>query len=104
MKRMIAVRKTIPNFADYNNREMLDTGNPHLFAFARVNPLASQDTVFVVGNFDASPQPLHLRELEQPGRFEVGRSRDLYTGEVPDVNDDCLTIPSYGFYWLKSMG
>ena len=29
---MIAVRKSIPAFSDFNNRDLLETGNPHLFA------------------------------------------------------------------------
>ncbi|MBT8133352.1 MAG: alpha-amylase family protein, partial [Gammaproteobacteria bacterium] len=38
LKKMISVRKEIPAFADFNNRELRDSGNPHLFAFCRVNP------------------------------------------------------------------
>jgi len=35
IKKMIAVRKTVPAFADFNNRELLGVDNPHLFAFLR---------------------------------------------------------------------
>ena len=43
---MIAVRKSTTAFADYNNRELLETGNPHLFVFMRNNPFLLNNTVW----------------------------------------------------------
>lgn len=101
LQKMIAIRKTISAFADYNNRELLDTGNPHLFTFLRSNPLMLNDKVLVVGNFDSSPQSLTLSELGQSGRFEHSQLRDLYSGESPRLFKDQLVIPPYRFYWLS---
>ena len=101
LQRMIAVRKTIPAFADYNNRELLGTGNPHLFTFMRSNPFMLTDQVLVVGNFDGAPQPLTLTDLGNRGRFEYSRLRDLYSGESPHLFHDQLVIPPYRFYWLS---
>lgn len=98
--RMIAVRKKTPAFADFNNRELIATNNPHLFAFMRSNPFESGDHVLVVGNFDASPQSLTLGDLGNRGNFEFSRLRDLYSGEQPSMFKDQLVIPPFHFYWL----
>jgi len=101
LQKMIAIRKTISAFADYNNRELLDTGNPHLFTFIRSNPFIDNDNVLVVSNFDSSPQSLTLSDLGQRARFEYSQLRDLYSGESPRLFKDQLVIPPYRFYWLS---
>jgi amylosucrase len=101
LKEMIAVRKGIPAFADYNNRELLQTDNIHLFVFMRSNPFQLGDNVLVVGNFDASPQSITLGELGKSAAFELGRLRDLCSGEAPRLFKDQLVIPPYSFYWLS---
>jgi len=100
--RMIAVRKDTPAFADFNNRELIATDNPHLFAFTRSNTLEMGDHVLVVANFDASPQSLSLDGLGSRGLFDLERLRDLYTGEAPSLFKDQLVIPPFHFYWLTS--
>ncbi len=101
LKRMISVRKSTPAFADFNNRELLETGNPHLFAFLRRNPMLQQDDVLVVANFDAEPQALTPAELSSRRRFEFGGLHDLYSGASPDLATDRLVVPPFGFYWLS---
>jgi amylosucrase len=104
LQRMIAVRKTIPAFADYNNRELLETENPHLFVFLRSNPFQMNDSVLVVGNFDSAPQSLTLSELHNRGHFKFGLLKDLYSGESPSQFKDQLVIPPHRFYWLSRQG
>ena len=104
LKKMIAVRKSTTAFADYNNRQLLETGNPHLFAFMRNNPFLLNNIVLIVGNFDASPQSLTLGELGGRLQFEYSRLRDLYSGESPTLFKDQLVIPPYRFYWLSDRG
>jgi amylosucrase len=104
LKKMIAVRKSIAAFADFNNRELLDTGNEHLFVFMRSNPQQFNDRVLVVGNFDHSPQSLTLSDLGNRGLFEHGRLHDLYSGESPQIFKDKLVIPACSFYWLSDSG
>jgi len=101
LQRMIAMRKTIPAFADYNNRELLTTDNPHLFVFIRSSPLQLNDNVLVVGNFDSSPQSLTLGDLGNRGYFEFEQLQDLYSGISPYMFKDQLVIPPYCFYWLR---
>jgi amylosucrase len=100
LSRMIAVRKITPAFADYNNRELIETGNPHLFAFMRSNPFEVSDSVLVVGNFDQAPQSLTLSDIGNRGQFRFGRLRDLYSGRSPLMFKDQLVIPPFGLYWL----
>ena len=101
LKKMISVRKCVPAFADYNNRELLETENPHLFVFMRSNPFRMGENILIVGNFDNLPQSLAVSELGLHGRFEFSSLRDLYSGETPSVFNNELVIPAYGFYWLS---
>jgi amylosucrase len=100
LKKMIAARKGIAAFADFNNRELLQVDNPHLFAFLRTNPGRTTESVLVVGNFDASPQYMELSKLGHRGEFEYGHIKDLYSGESPSLFKDQLVIPPFHFYWL----
>jgi amylosucrase len=100
LKQAIAVRKTIPAFADFNNRELIDTSNPHLFAFWRTDPGYSDGAVLVVANFDEAAQHLDLHDLGNRGMYQYGDGVDLVSGEVPARVEGQLVIPAHGFYWL----
>jgi amylosucrase len=97
---MIAVRKTIPAFADFNNRELLGVDNPHLFAFLRTCPQFCSDVVLVVANFALKPSYLDLSNLGNRGLFQLGQPYDLYSGETPGLFNDRLVVPPCRFYWL----
>ena len=100
--RLIAVRKTIPSFADYNNRTIIDVSNEHLFAFIRYDFTSLNENVLVIANFDDRPQKLDLNDLGNRGQFETGRLRDMASGEAPARFGDHLVIPPYQFYWLSN--
>ena len=100
LKQAIAVRKTIPAFADFNNRELVDTSNPHVFAFWRTDPEYGKGAVLVVANFDGEAQHLDLHDLGNRGIFRHGDGVDLLSGEAPTRVEDQLVIPAHGFYWL----
>ena len=102
LKKMIAVRKEVPAFADFNNRELRDSGNPHLFSFCRVSPQHSGDRVLVVGNFDSRPQHMEIDSLVQTGFVQQTSLYDLYSGEKPAMFKHALVIPPYRFYWLQA--
>jgi amylosucrase len=102
LKKMISVRKEIPAFADFNNRELREPGNSHLFSFCRVNHQNAADRVLVVGNFDARPQHMELDNLAQTGFVQQTQLYDLYSGEKPAMFKNALVIPPYRFYWLQS--
>jgi amylosucrase len=102
LKKMISVRKEVAAFADFNNRELRDSGNPHLFAFCRVNHQQSSDRVLVVGNFDAHPQHMELDATNDIGIMPHTQLYDLYSGEKPAMFKNALVIPPYRFYWLQA--
>ncbi len=104
IRKMISVRKEIPAFADFNNRELIQLENPHLFAFLRFNLQRSSSSVLVVGNFDARPQYLDLSAVSSCIRYQHGQLRDLYSGETPVLFKDQLIVPPYHFYWLADQG
>jgi amylosucrase len=100
ISRLIAVRKTLTAFADFNNRELIDVGNDHLFVFIRGGLDSPENSVLVVANFDDHPQQLDLDDLRNRGRFGLGQLRDLASGESPAQFKQQLVIPPHRFYWL----
>ena len=101
IKQMIAVRKELSAFSDFNNREILDISNEHLFAFIRMN-LTTDERVLVIGNFDENPQFLDLNDLRNKGFYQYGIIVDLFSNETPAIFHDQLVIPPLQFYWLSS--
>lgn len=101
IKKLIALRKEISAFSDFNNRQILDVSNEHLFVFLRMN-LSTDERVLVIGNFDESPQYLDLKELQQKGFFKFGQLIDLYSEESPALFHDQLVVPPLHFYWLST--
>ena len=102
LKKMISVRKEIPAFADFNNRELRDSGNPHLFAFSRVNHQHVSDRILIVGNFDAHPQYMEFNSLQEIGFMQQQQLYDLYSGEKPAMFNNALVVPPYHFYWIQA--
>ncbi|MCW9012178.1 MAG: alpha-amylase family glycosyl hydrolase [Gammaproteobacteria bacterium] len=100
LKKMIAVRKEISAFADFNNREFIHVENPHLFVFTRFNLHLGSNGVLVVANFDAHPQYLDLNDPSIKSILCYGHTTDLYSGDSPAMFKDQLVIPPYHFYWL----
>ena len=100
LRKMIAVRKELPSFADFNNRELIPVENPHLFVFSRFNLRRAYSGVLVVGNFDARPQYLDMNVVGRHLSGKYGQIRDQYSGDSPVLFKDQLVIPPYHFYWL----
>ena len=100
LKKMIAIRKEIPAFADFNNRELLDVGNPHLFVFSRLEYAQLRTRVLVVANFDSKPQHLNIEEVGSSIHISYEAVYDLYSGDRPAMFKEALVIPPYQFYWL----
>lgn len=100
LRKMIAVRKEISAFADFNNRELLPVENPHLFVFLRFDLTRSNGGVLVVTNFDARPQHLDLNQPCIKSVLPHGTIKDLVSGDTPAMLKGQLVIPPYHFYWL----
>jgi amylosucrase len=103
LKKLIAVRKTVPVFADFNNRTLLAVDNDHVLAYRRTPPGQTGAAVVVLANFDSRPQAIDL--LDDNGRTAMGVAlgSDLVTGVRPAIEDDTLTIPAHGYYWLPEV-
>jgi amylosucrase len=101
LKRMIAARKATPAFSDFNNREILPQGNPHVLAFLRHHPQRPQERVIVLANFDEKPQTMALSLLQPRWRVRNGSFQDLVTHEIPARFDDQLVLPPFRFFWLQ---
>ncbi|GAB0150177.1 MULTISPECIES: amylosucrase [unclassified Marichromatium] len=102
LRQLIEVRKHTPAFADFNNRELIEVANPHLFVFLRAHPTLQSGAVVVAANFDANPQFLDLDVLNQRGLFRQGQIEDLITGESPALFNNRMVIPPFHFYWLTN--
>jgi len=100
LKKMIALRKEIPAFADFNNRVLTEVDNPHLFCFLRYHPQNSQAKVMMLANFDDAPQGVGLDILHAAGFAHDDSIKDLCSGKRPELSEDQLIVPSLGFYWL----
>lgn len=100
LKTLIAVHKELDSFADFNNRELLEVSNPHLFVFERYQIHKPTDRVLVVANFDQQPQYLEVNDLDRWSYVPEGELIDAVSGRQPERFDNTLVIPGFGYYWL----
>lgn len=101
LKKLIAIRKEIPAFADMNNRHLIDLENPHLLVFSRFDHHGASNKILAISNFHDTPQVIDVIVLRQKGFLKFDQVRDLASGEIIPINDDHLTVPALGFYWLE---
>ena len=101
LRRLIALRKEIPAFADLNNREMHWLDNPALFAFSRFDPRHGYPRVLVAANFSLEPQAMVLEPLRQQGFFRSGHARDLASDATLVCDGESLLLDGRSFYWLR---
>jgi amylosucrase len=102
LKRLIAIRKEIPAFADKNNRELLDTNNPHLLAYSRFNQTVASSRVLVISNFNDIEQTLDINLLQDKGFFQYSQVKDLVTGSMLTIQNGRLNVPALSFFWLET--
>lgn len=100
LKKMIALRKETPAFADFDNRQLLAVENQNLLAFIRTDPQNSRNKVLVVGNFSVEAQMLQISSLRTFGLLQQGSMRNICTGAQVAVENDAIFIPALCFYWL----
>lgn len=100
LKKMIALRKELTAFADFDNRQLLSVGNPNLLVFLRTDPKNSRNKVLVIGNFNTAPQSVHLDELSRYILFKRYAVKDIALGAELNINDGVLVLPPLSFHWL----
>lgn len=105
LKKMIAIRKEIAAFADHNNRELLDTENPHFFVFSRFDSIGNASRILVIANFDTNPQSLDIEPLRKRGFFQHPIVRDCLSGDSLMIDTQPaaqLVIPALTSCWLQT--
>ena len=100
LKKMIALRKEISAFADFDNRQLLTVDAPNLLVFSRTDPQNSRNRVLVIGNFSDAAQTLPVEALRAHGFLLMDAMRDLCTGERVPVENDVITLPALSCHWL----
>ncbi|MDD2893463.1 MAG: amylosucrase [Halothiobacillaceae bacterium] len=100
LKKMIALRKEISAFADFDNRQLLSVDVPNLLVFSRTDPQNSRNRVLVIGNFSDAAQTLPVEALRAHGFLLMDAMRDLCTGERVVVENDVITLPALSCHWL----
>ncbi|NER14376.1 alpha amylase [Leptobacterium flavescens] len=99
LQRLIAVRKSLPVFADSNNCSLEDCPNPHIFAFMRWSP--SEDNVLMLCNFDDNPQTIDGAWLQKIGFHIPAGYTDLAKDWKATLKDEVLILKAYEFLWLR---
>lgn len=100
LKKMIAMRKDLSAFADFDNRQLVSVDNPNLLVFLRTDLHNPRSRVLVVSNFNTSAQQLSLSALRPYGLFEEEAMRELCSGERIQVENEVLAIPPLSCCWL----
>lgn len=100
LKKLIALRKTLLAFADFDNRQLLSVSNPNLFVFTRSEPTNSRNKVLVVGNFNTEAQTLPLDELSGCALSQRADVKDLVAGTRLALQGNTLLIEPLSFCWL----
>lgn len=100
LKKLIALRKEIRAFADFDNRQLLALDNVNLLAYSRTDPQNSRYKVLVVGNFNTEPQPLPAESLISLGFFLHAGMNDLCSRTNIAVENEAVIIPPLTCYWL----
>ncbi len=100
LKKLIALRKTLLAFADFDNRQLLSVSNPNLFVFTRSEPTNSRNKVLVVGNFNTEAQTLPVDELSGCALLQHTDVKDLVAGTRLALQGNMLLIEPLSFYWL----
>jgi amylosucrase len=100
LKKMIALRKEVLAFSDFDNRHLLSVDAPNLLIFVRTEPQNSRNRVLVIANFNDVAQTLPVEALRAHGFLLTGVMRDLCTGERFTVENDVITLPALSCHWL----
>jgi amylosucrase len=101
LRHLIALRKEIPAFADFDNRLLIAVDNPNLLVFSRTDPENCRCKVLAVSNFNVETQSLPVEEISAHGFFRHGSMKDLCTGELVTEKDGQISIPPLSFFWLS---
>ncbi|MDD3884443.1 MAG: amylosucrase [Gallionella sp.] len=100
LKKMIALRKELAAFADFDNRQQVFVEDPNLLVFVRSDPTSPRNRVLVVANFNNEAQSLLLEVLRPYGFFGRSPMRELCSGIRLEVEDETVSIPALTCCWM----
>jgi amylosucrase len=94
MAKLFSLRKQTPAFRN-GGMEVVDSGNPQLFAYLRSN---GGQRLLVVNNFSEFEQTMPGDRLAAAGL--TADARRIYFDETLPVGDD-LVLDAYRFAWIE---
>lgn len=100
LKKMIALRKELTAFADFDNRQQVFVENPNLLVFVRSDQVSPRNRVLVVANFNPEMQSLPLEVLRPYGFFPHTAMRELCSGMRVETAEEALIVPALSCCWL----
>jgi amylosucrase len=98
IRRLIHIRRGLPQLHAATPLEVLDLGDPGLFAFVRSHP---SGPLLAVHNFTDAPRALEGRVLEMVG---IGEACDAIAGEDGLTSQAPLLLAPYQARWLVATG
>ena len=97
LKKLIAIRKKSPEFADLNNRELLTSDNEHIFVYLRIRDNLKTLCLY---NLHDEPQKIGSYVLHQVN-FDLKKGIiDKYRGKPAPYNEYYIELPPYQFFWI----
>ncbi len=96
LKRMIALRKTLPEFYSENDYRLLENDRPGIFTFVRDR---GWQRTLVVANLTGSFEKLPQSAVEHAGLGHY--VRDVYQDKAMGPVDGHYVLEPYQFLWLK---
>lgn len=100
LKKLVALRKETPAFADFDNRQLFNVDNYNLLVFSRTDPQNSRNRLLVAGNFNNEAQTMPLVALKPYGFFQQDSMKDICTGRRLTAENEAVVLPPLSYCWL----
>ncbi len=93
MAKLFKLRKKSPALRN-GGMELVDTGNPHLFAYLRS---CREQRLLIINNFSESRQVMRLHKLTTAG--VIRQATDVLTDQIVPADED-LALDGYRYVWI----
>jgi amylosucrase len=101
LQKLIACRKSLPEFADRNNLVFHNPNNSHILVFER--PGEPGNGVLVLANFDAHEQVVDGSWVARLGYTDGNSFRDLAGGRAVRLTSGLLPLKPYQLLWIQKV-
>lgn len=99
IKQLIALRRSLPVFADNDNTVLHQTANEHILIYERTAD--ENQGIMVLCNFDENPQVVESSWIGNLGYIKNQEFRDLITSTTQALQSGFLELGAYQLLWLK---